>query len=85
MLFRSVDDVPDPVGIIGSVGEHDRPFGQIVEKEFRHRCIVGLARREFELHRQAVADDAGVQLGGQSSTTSTDTSASSLFFWAAAC
>jgi hypothetical protein len=26
-----------------------------------------------------------MQLGGQSSTTSTDTSVSNLFFWAAAC
>jgi hypothetical protein len=44
-----------------------------------------LSRGEFELHRQAIADDPGVQLAGQSSTTSTDTSVSSLFFWAAAC
>jgi hypothetical protein len=44
-----------------------------------------LSGGELELHRQAIADDADVQLGRQSSTTSTDTSISSLFFWAAAC
>jgi hypothetical protein len=37
------------------------------------------------LNRQAIADHTGMQLGGQPSTTSTDTSVSSLFFWAAAC
>ena len=80
-----LDDVADPVGVVGAVGEHDSAFGQIIEEKLRHRGVVGLSRGEFELHRQAIADDPGVQLAGQSSTTSTDTSASSLFFWAAAC
>src|SRR5271168_949365 len=80
-----LDDVADPVGVIGTVGKHDSAFVQIIEEKLRHRGVVCLSRREFELHRQAIADDPGMQLGGQSSTTSTDTSASSLFFWAAAC
>lgn len=80
-----VDDIADPVGVIGAIREHDSPSRQIVEQNLRHRSVVGLAGRELKLHRQAIADDAGMQLGGQSSATSTDTSASSLFFWAAAC
>ena len=80
-----LDDLSDPVGVIGTIGEHDSPSGQVVEKKLRHRRVVGLSWGEFELHRQAIADDADVQLGRQSSTTSTDTSVSSLFFWAAAC
>ena len=80
-----VDDVTDPVGVIGPVGEHDRAFGQVVEQKLRHRGVVGLPGRERKLHRQAIANDTGVQLGGQSSATSTDTSVSTLFFCAAAC
>ena len=70
---------------MNAVGEDDSALRQIVEQKLRHWGVVGLPRGELELHRQAIADDAGVQFGGQSSTTSTDTSASSLFFWAAAC
>ena len=85
LAFLVLDDLADPVGVIGTIGEHDGPSGQIVEEKLRHRRVVGLSRGELELHRQAIADDADVQLGRQSSTTSTDTSVSSLFFWAAAC
>jgi len=85
LAFLVLDDLADPVGVISTIGEHDSPSGQIVEEKLRHRRVVGLSGGEFELHRQAIADDADVQLGGQSSTTSTDTSVSSLFFWAAAC
>jgi hypothetical protein len=44
-----------------------------------------LAGRELDLQGKPVLVDPQVQLGRQSSTTSTDTSASTLFFWAAAC
>ena len=80
-----LDDVAYPVGVIGTIGEHDGTLGQIVEEQLRHRGIVGLSGRELKLHRQAVADDTGMQFAGQSSTTSTDTNAGRLFFWAAAC
>ncbi len=46
--------------------------------------VVHLAGRQLDLDRQAVADDPQMQLRCLSSTTSTDTSVSSLFFWAAA-
>ena len=80
LAFLVLDDLADPVGVIGTIGEHDGPSGQIVEEKLRHRRVVGLSGGELELHRQAIADDADVQLGRQSSTTSTDTSVSSLFF-----
>ena len=44
-----------------------------------------LTGREFELQGQAVFVHSQVQLGGQSSLAMTDTSISTLFFWAAAC
>lgn len=85
LAFLVLDDLADSVGVVGTIGEHDGPSGQIVEEKLRHRRVVGLPGGELELYRQAVADDADVQLGRQSSTTSTDTSVSSLLFWAAAC
>ena len=85
LAFLVVNHLADPVGVIGTIGEHDGSSGQIVKEKLRHRRVVGLSGGELELHRQAIADDADVQLGRQSSTTSTDTSVSSLFFWAAAC
>lgn len=84
LAFRVRDDHADPVDVMGTIGEHDGPSGQVVQQKLRHRRVFGLSRGEFELHRQAVAEDADVQLGRQSATTSTDTSVSSLFFWAAA-
>jgi hypothetical protein len=79
------DHVPDPIGVVTLVGDDVGPGRQFIEKKLGHRRITHLARREFELHRQTVADNPGMKLGRQSSTASTDTSISSLFFWAAAC
>lgn len=85
LAFLVLDDLADPVCIIGTIGEHDRPSGQVVEEKFRYRRVVGLSGVELELNRQAVANGADMKLGRQSSTTSTDASVSSLFFGAAAC
>ena len=79
------DQVPDPVRIIAAVGENRCSPGQIVEQDFGHRSVVHLTRREFDLHRKTVADDAQMQLRRQSSTASADTSISSFFSSAAAC
>ena len=79
------DHLSDPVCVIAPVGEHVGAFGKIIEKQFCHRRIMHLSRRQFDLHRQSVADHAQVYFGCQSPTTSTDTSVSNLFFWAAAC
>lgn len=80
-----LDDLSDPVVVVRPVSENDGALGKIVQKQIGHGGVVSLAGRELELHRQAIADHSGVELGGQSSTTSTDTSVSNLFFWAAAC
>jgi len=80
-----LNHVPDPVGVVTLVGDDVGPRRQRVEQQFGHGRVVRLARRQLQLHRQAVADHARVQLGGQSSTASTDTSFRRLFFWAAAC
>ena len=80
-----LDQIPDPVCIVALVGDDVGSGRQVIEQEFSHRLIVHLAGREFNLNRQAVADHPQMQLGRQSSATSTDTSVSSLFFWAAAC
>ena len=85
MCSPGLDQVPDPVRVVSLVGEDIRACGQIVEQKLGHWCVVHLARRKLDLDWQAVADYPQVQLGGQPSTTSTDTSVSSLFFWAAAC
>lgn len=78
------DDVPDPVIVVGPISKNDGSFWEVIQQQIRHRGVVGLAGGEFELYRQAIADDTGMELGGQSSATTTDTSISTLFFWAAA-
>src|SRR5215467_7027262 len=80
-----LDQFPDPVGIVAFVSNDISACWQIVEQKFGHGGIIGLAGRQLHLHWQAIADDAGMELAGQSSAASTDRSASSLFFWAAAC
>jgi hypothetical protein len=56
-----------------------------LQQKLRHRSVVDLTGREFELQRKAVLVHPQMQLGRQSSATATDTSISTLFFWAAAC
>ena len=46
------DELADPIGIIGTNGEHDRPLGQVVKEKFRHRRVVGLSGGELELYRR---------------------------------
>ena len=79
------DHLPDPVGVIASVGEKARSLGQILQEQFGHRGIMGLTGGEFDLQRQTVFVDPQMHLGGQSSPRTTDTTNSILFFWAAAC
>src|SRR5262245_24930312 len=80
-----LDQLTDPVGVVGIVGDDVGGGRQCIEQQLGHGLIVGLAGLQLHVHWQAVADDPGMELAGQSSAASTDTSASSLFFWAAAC
>ena len=87
-MWRAIlilDQIPDPIRVIALVSDHVGARRKVIEQEFSHGLIVHLARRQLDLHGQSVANNPQVQLGRQPSTTSTDTSVSSLFFWAAAC
>lgn len=80
-----LDEIPDPVGIISPVGKQAGALGKVLQEKLGHRRVVHLAGREFELQGKAKLVDAQMQLGGQSSPATADTSISTLFFWAAAC
>ena len=77
--------LPDPVGIVTSVRQQACAFGEVLEEQLGHRCVMSLAGGQFELQGKAMLVHAQMQLGGQSSTATTDTSISTLFFCAAAC
>ena len=79
------DHLSDPVCVIAPVGEQAGTLGQVLQEKFRHRRIVHLSGRQFELQWKAVFIHPQVKLGGQSSARATDTKISTLFFWAAAC
>ena len=52
-----VDQIPDPIGIVALVGDDLGAGGKIIEQEFGHGLVVHLPGRQFDLNRQAVADD----------------------------
>jgi hypothetical protein len=56
-----------------------------LQEKLCHRRVMRMPGRQFELQGKAVLIHPQVQLGGQSSSAATDTSISTLFFWAAAC
>jgi len=56
-------DHADPVGVIGTIGEHDGPRGRSLRRSSAIGASLACPGGELELNRQAIADDADVQLG----------------------
>jgi len=81
----SLDALAQPIGVIGFVAEKDIAFAQIDQQGVGAQKIVGLARGEEELDRQATCIGERVDLGGQSSSGAAHTMNCIAFFTLAAC
>ena len=79
------NQLPDPICVVALVGKKASARRQVLQEKLGHRRVMHVAWREFELQGKAIAVHPQMQLRRQSSSTTTDTSISTLFFWAAAC
>lgn len=80
-----LDLLAQPIGVVGLVGQEDITLAQAAQQDRGALEVMGLARREGELDRQAAGIDEGVDLGCQSSSRETQTMNSVAFFRLAAC
>ena len=84
LCTRRFDFRNEVIGIVTFVGDNGL-CRQMLDGLGRTVDVGNLTGGKNHPQRIAQGIDYYVQLGRQSSTTSTDTSVSSLFFWAAAC
>ena len=74
-----LDGFPDPVRVVGLVAEHNGTTRQVGQKQGRALGVMGLARRQRQLDRQAPRVGQGMNLGGQSSSATPHTMNSVVF------
>ena len=73
------------IGIIGLVGDNDGAAGEIGQKRFGARQIMGLSGRNQELKRPALAIDAGVDFRREPAPAAPHTTIATLFLTPEAC
>ena len=73
------------IGIIAFVRNDDSAGLKPVEKGFRARYVVSLARRDDQADRAAFRVDARMDFRGEAASASADTTISTLFFTPEAC
>lgn len=80
-----LDEFDDAAREVSSIGEDIAAQAEPLEQGRRGRLVGGLARRQHQAHRQAVAIDDGMDLGAQSAARSSDGVIRTPFFPPAAC
>jgi len=80
-----LDAAAEPIGVVGFVGQEDRPLAQTAKQLGGGGTVGGLTGREDQFQRQAVRIGERVDLGGQSSSATAHTTISTAFFVFAAC
>ena len=66
------DQVADVVGVVGTVGMHDAPFGQVDQQMLGRAAVGRLTGRQVEGEWPAVAVGNGVNLGIAAAPATTD-------------
>jgi len=66
------DQVADAVGVVGTVGVDDAPFGQVDQQMLGRTAIGRLARRQMKGEWAAIAVGDGVDLGVPATPTAAD-------------
>ncbi len=80
-----LDPLAQPIGVIGFVAEEDIAFAQAGQQGVGAQKVMGLARRQDEVDRQAARIGERVDLGRQSSSGAAHTMNCVAFFTLAAC
>ena len=76
---------PDPVGVVGLVGDDGRLARKIAQQNGRALCIVRLTGRDQEAERAALRIDERVDLGREPASAATHATISTPFLAPAAC
>ncbi len=76
---------PDPIGVVGLVGDDDRLAFEVAQQDGRALRIVRLTRRDQEAERSALLVDERVDFRGEPASATTHATISTPFFAPAAC
>jgi hypothetical protein len=77
--------VPEPVGVIGLIGNKDRASLEVRQQRVGRHQIVDLTRSYQDLDRPPLAVDAGVNFGREPAATAAHATISTLFLTPEAC